>query len=466
MKNNNLKEALLGREQHEERVNMKFFINAIIFALVEVEKGESIRNALRNSVKRFHQSKEEEATIYYFVFNIVRKQNVIDLYIKESSSSYSLKQLEKNTMALLRLATFIIKFEPEKYGYILDKLSNLFRPFKDVSGQIVLFDRIRKDIESVTEEQLYQNKDKETLLSLKYYTPTWMVRKILSQWGEKFTIDFLEASQHVLPTYIRVNTFKANLDEIKAEFEKRGIQYFIDKDIPHLLKIVKTDRPIPRLDVFNTGKIVIQQKSSALVSLVLNPKPREKILDMCASPGQKTSHLAALRGNGDNIIAVENNRRRITILKQRMKLLGVKGVKIIHTDARTLSKTFKIKFEKILLDPPCTGSGTFATRPDTKFRLKKRRLNYYTNLQKELLDEAAKLVKIEGTITYSTCSIFKEENIDVIKAFLEKNPNFSLEEVKPLLGIPVESLKNKAQMLFPHLHETEGFFIAKIKREN
>lgn len=179
----------------------------------------------------------------------------------------------------------------------------------------------------------------------------------------------------------------------------------------------------------------------------------------------KTSHLAALNNSGNNIFACELNERRVSILKKRMDLLGVNGIEIINTDSRMISSLFNNKFNKILLDPPCTGSGTYSTRPETKFRLEKRDLKFYTAIQKKLLDESARVLKDGGEITYSTCSIFKDENVYVIEEFLSKNTNFSIEKMEPMIGIRIESLENKAQMLTPSLHNTEGFFIVKLRKD-
>ncbi|UJG39730.1 MAG: RsmB/NOP family class I SAM-dependent RNA methyltransferase [Candidatus Heimdallarchaeum aukensis] len=442
---------------------MNIIIKPILSALVQVEKGDSIRNAMNRVRSEYTLNKDEEARIYYFVFNIIGKLNVIDLYIKESSSYFSLKKLSFEKKALLRLITFIVKYAQvysSMLGDIKKEFNTLFNNNKNFD-----FEGIVKNIESVSMQMLERNKDEISLLSLKYYTPTWIIRKLFSQWGENFSLDFLNSIQTVLPTYIRVNTLKSEMKEIEQVLTSFDIEYEVDKDIPNLIQIKKSPVALPRLDIFKNGKIVIQQKSSALVSLIVKPKPHDLILDVCAAPGQKTSHLAALNNSGNNIFACELNERRVSILKKRMDLLGVNGIEIINTDSRMISSLFNNKFNKILLDPPCTGSGTYSTRPETKFRLEKRDLKFYTAIQKKLLDESARVLKDGGEITYSTCSIFKDENVYVIEEFLSKNTNFSIEKMEPMIGIRIESLENKAQMLTPSLHNTEGFFIVKLRKD-
>ena len=443
--------------------DMSMIIKPILSALVQVEKGDSIRNAMNRIRSEYTLTKEEEARIYYFIFNIIGKLNVIDLYIKESSSYFSLKKLSFEKKALLRLITFIVKYAQvysSMLGDIKKEFNTLFNNNKNFD-----FEGIVKNIDSVSMQMLERNKDEISLLSLKYYTPTWIIRKLFSQWGEDFSLDFLNSIQTVLPTYIRVNTLKSELKEIEQVLTSFDIEYEIDKDIPNLIQIKKSPVALPRLDIFKNGKIVIQQKSSALVSLIVKPKPHDLILDVCAAPGQKTSHLAALNNSGNNIFVCELNERRVSILKNRMGLLGVNGIEIINTDSRMVSSLFNNKFNKILLDPPCTGSGTYSTRPETKFRLEKRDLKFYTAIQRKLLDESARILRDGGEITYSTCSIFKDENVYVIEEFLSKNTNFSIVKMEPMIGLRIESLENKAQMLTPSLHNTEGFFIVKLRKD-
>ena len=264
--------------------------------------------------------------------------------------------------------------------------------------------------------------------------------------------------------YVRVNDLKSNMEEITLGFEEQEIAFTRDNEIPNLLRIEKTPIPIPRTGEFQNGKVVIQQKASALVSLVLNPKSNELILDMCASPGSKTSHIAALLDNKSRITAVDINDERIKILRNRMKMLGVQPIEIIQGDAKQFSKITTDTFDKILLDPPCSSSGTYSSRPENKWKMKQRDLRWYVDLQTDLLKEAAHLVKPDGAIVYSTCSLFHDENHTIISSFLQENEDFYLETPLPIIGTLRTTPYGEVQELYPHLHETEGFFIAKIRK--
>jgi 16S rRNA (cytosine967-C5)-methyltransferase len=441
---------------------MESLIPTIINVLTEIDAGNSSRITLRSIVSNNKLTRDDESTLYYLTFEILRIMNVVDLYIKMSSSSFSLKKIHPKMRSLLRLATFLLKVEEKPIEYVREILEPYYTQIESLQLSTIL-----SSIHEITETQLYENKhDLASRLSIKFYTPTWIIRKFLSRWNEKFTKDLLASFMQNLPMYVRINTLKADFNQIIREFEDKNIDYELNKDIQNLIKIVYSEIPIPRLPEFNEGKFVIQQKASALVSHVLDPKPGEKILDMCASPGGKTSHIAAMLGSGKDIEAIDINEDRIKILVRRLELLGVESTKIIKSDSRTLYKKTKTKFDKILLDPPCSSSGTYSSRPEMKWRLKQRDLRWYTNLQSDLLDSASRLIESEGCIVYSTCSLFQEENHNIILSFLRENTDFSLVCANPMLGLSSELLENKAQELYPHLHETEGFFIAKIKKED
>ena len=441
---------------------MESLISTLIFVLTEIDAGKSTRITLRTTVADKNLTRDDESTLYYLTFEILRILNVVDLYIKMSSSSFSLKKINPKMRSLLRIATFLLKVEKKPITYVIEILKPYYQQVESLQLTAIL-----ESIQAITENQLYENKfDLASRYSIKYYTPTWIIRKFLSRWDERFTKDLLLSFLQNLPMYVRVNTLKADFSNIINIFERKNINYEIINEIQNLIKIVYSETPIPRLPEFEEGKFVIQQKASALVSHVLDPKSGEKILDMCASPGGKTSHIAAILGSGENIEAVDINKDRLKILTKRLELLGIEYAKIYETDSRTLYKKTQTKFDKILLDPPCSSSGTYSSRPEMKWRLKQRDLRWYTNLQSDLLNSASKLVKSGGFIIYSTCSLFQEENHNIISSFLNENTNFSLTEAIPMLGLPSDLLENKAQEFYPHLHETEGFFITKIKKED
>ena len=439
---------------------MDSLVPLILTSLKQVDEGRSIRSVLRYQVKDNDLTDSEESNLYYIIFEIYRRLNLIDQYIKTSSSSFSLKKISFKMRALLRLATQLLKIDNTPLNDVVELLEPHYKRIEGLKLKAILH-----SIDDLTKEILYENKhDFASQAALDYFTPTWIIRKFIEQWGEDFTKKVLSTFLETIPLYIRINELKSNLKEIVENFENQGISFEVDKDLPNLIRIENSPIPIPRTREFKNGKIVIQQKASVLASLVLDPEPDSSILDMCASPGSKTSHIAALLGDKPVITAVDINKERIEILKERMKLLGVQQLQIIQGDSRDFSNVTDKRYDRILVDPPCSSSGTYSSRPENKWKLKKRDLRWYVDLQTDLLEEASRLIKQDGIIVYSTCSLFHDENHEIITSFLEKNSNFILDQPIPIIGISKETPYGEVQELYPHLHETEGFFIAKIRK--
>ncbi len=428
-------------------------------ALEEIENGKSIRYGLRNAIGSYSCPKKTETEIYQTVFDIYRRLNTIDLYIKKGTQDISFKKLETHKKARIRLLTYWLKFKQYSIQKITKKIQNDFYSEKDFLLKAI------GNIFEISEKILYDHcRDTETKISVDLAIPTWIVRKFISQWGATFTKNLLQSFNQRLPIYVRINTLLSSQKEILDGFLLNNTEYLVDEQINNLIKITNSPKPLPLYREFEEGKIILQQKSSVLATEILNPHSNEKIIDMCASPGGKTSHIASMMEKRGELIAVDIDQERMMLLKDRLKHLGVDYVKCIKADSRCLYDLYGEYFDKVALDPPCTGSGTFASRPELKWRIKKRDLMWYSNLQKELLEEAGRIVKSGGYIVYSTCSLFKDENQAVITAFLDKNKGFEVIDAVPIIGKPVDINGRKCQYLFPHSDKTEGFFIAKLKR--
>jgi 16S rRNA (cytosine967-C5)-methyltransferase len=222
-----------------------------------------------------------------------------------------------------------------------------------------------------------------------------------------------------------------------------------------------TDR-ITRTKDYRNGHFIIQDKASILVGELAKPKPGEIVLDICAAPGLKTSHLAQYMGNTGRILSVDYNRSRLQSFIVLMKRLGVKNAEPIHADATKLDALPRIEADLVLVDPPCTATGLFHKFPSNKWRLSPRSIDNMARLQKRILWNSAQRLKEGGTLIYSTCSITLEENEGVIKSLLDKMPEYKLVESTPRIGTSGLKGMKAAQRLYPHIQECNGFFIAEL----
>lgn len=287
--------------------------------------------------------------------------------------------------------------------------------------------------------------------------PQFLKEKIEKEYGleilKKIETGFIEEK----PVTLRVNTIKTNAEKVKIELEKNNIEYEIVEwnKSAFIIKNVKEEE-IRKLDIYNNGEIYLQSLSSMIPAIIIDPKERENILDMTAAPGGKTSQMAAIANNKVFLTACEKNKIRLDRLQYNMQKQGVKNINIMQEDSRKLSNYFS--FDKILLDAPCSGSGT-----ENVFNsnFTEELIKRSCKTQEELLTKALSILKHGGEMVYSTCSILKEENEEILNKVLKK---FKAQIVP--IQIPKEipvlptSIDGVATICPTKLYE--GFFVAKI----
>lgn len=274
----------------------------------------------------------------------------------------------------------------------------------------------------------------------------------------------LEGISKKRKTTIRVNTLKSSINEVVEAFKNEEILFKKVEWNDFSLIIENADESrIRKLQIYNDGKIYMQSLSSMIPPIVLEPQANESILDMCAAPGGKTTEMACLSNNQAMITACEKNKIRCDKLKYNLEKQGANRVTIMQEDARKLSDFFK--FDKILLDAPCSGSGTInITDSNLEKYFSKELCIRAIKTQKELLEKAAKIVKIGGEIVYSTCSVLKDENEKIVQNILNKN-NFEIVPIDMnITEIPVLPTTIEGTLCVCPTKTYEGFYVAKIKK--
>ena len=280
---------------------------------------------------------------------------------------------------------------------------------------------------------------------------------LLKNYDENIVNKILNGIRSNKKVTLRVNNLKASFEEIIDVFNNENIQFKqVDwyKDAVVIENV--QEQGLQNLEIYKQGKIYLQSLSSMLPPIILNPKENENILDMCAAPGGKTTQMACLSNNKAYITAVERNKIRAEKLKYNLQKQGAGTVNVMLDDARNLSDFFK--FDKILLDAPCSGSGT-----DNVFKsnFTKDLIEKSAKTQEVLLKKALKLLKPGGELIYSTCSILKEENEDILEKCL-KNKDYKLEKIELSDKIEVLPSKFKEVKTIAPNEYFEGFFVSKI----
>lgn len=296
--------------------------------------------------------------------------------------------------------------------------------------------------------------------------PNFLYDKLLKQYGPELTERVLKGYSCKRHVTLRVNTLKSNTDEIKAIFNSLNIKY---KEVPWskealiLEQINETE--VRKLSIYEEGKIYLQSLSSMLPAIILEPREDENILDMTAAPGGKTTQMASISGNKALITACEKNRIRAERLKYNIEKQGANRVNVLIEDARNLDNYFS--FDKILLDAPCSGSGTLDIENEKLERIFTEELiNRSVKTQYELLKKAISILKAGYEMVYSTCSILEEENEKNIEKILT-NQNVEVVPINEEFfeGATLLPSKIKGTIVVEPNELYEGFFIAKLRKK-
>ncbi len=289
--------------------------------------------------------------------------------------------------------------------------------------------------------------------------PQFFQEMLLKQYGEEETKKILKGYEKQKPVTLRINTIKATNEKIKNELKDAGIEFReIEWNKDALIIKEVREEEIKKLEIYEKGEIYLQSLSSMLPPLFLEPKEGENILDMAAAPGGKTTQIAAITNNKAFITACEKNKVRAERLKYNLQKQGVGCVNVMLEDARKLSDFFS--FDKILLDAPCSGSGTINI---FNKNFNKELVERSAKIQEELLSKALRILKPGNEMIYSTCSILEKENENILKRVLSKTKT-EIVPINSINGIPLLPTTIDGTICVCPTELYEGFFVAKIRK--
>ncbi|WP_338250261.1 RsmB/NOP family class I SAM-dependent RNA methyltransferase [Pyrodictium abyssi] len=393
-------------------------------------------------------------------YDTMKRMGLLDRVARELTGVESPLILDPWLRAALRVAADIVLFHrPDrttlntlKWG-IADYLSAVTHPYVGMYYWRV-FDRLL--------EYRPRPRSVEEALEWLYLLPAWFIRRMRELLGPEEAEELFRAFNQKPLISVRVNTLKATVEEVVEALRREGKDPVVSKRVP---VVVKFQGPFDfdSSPLYRGGKMVIQEEASAAASLILDPKPGMTVVDLAAAPGGKTSHMAELMKNHGRIYAFDIDEKRIERMRTILRRMGITIVKIFKMDARKAPRVLGEEIaDRVMLDAPCTSTGTIAKNPELRWRIREEGLEEIVQLQREMLEAAARLVKPGGRLLYTTCSLLPEENEGNIKWFLERHPEFRL---VPLRGPYDESpLLPGTMRAWPHRHGTIGFFYALLEK--
>jgi len=427
----------------------------------------SERLALAKTIKQLSISDSNAIRLAHrLVIETVRRRNFIDKFINNALKPNTIGEFNLGVQAFLRLYVYQTRITKNWSKIDIKEAKNIAKLARSILGWKTLqkVERVLGLLLTQKPASILKDVSDEERIGLRTFHSTWFVRYCLKIFGRKETLAMLEANVQTQPTYIRLNTLKAEENEIVKRLFEDGIKIERVKQLKHTYTIVDTTQPLTKTKSFREGSFYIQDKASCFASEAANPKPEMTLLDVCAAPGAKTTYLAQLMQNRGVIYSIDYSRRRMAVWKNDVARMDVKiAVPIIADACNPLP--LEVKADIVILDPPCTSTGAFRKLPSAKCRLTRRSVDKMAEIQWKMINNCAGKVKCRGALVYSTCSITVEENEVLIERFLKWHPEFSLVEITPKIGLSGLRGLEECQRLYPQTHGCNGFFIAKLLKE-
>ena len=405
--------------------------------LLKVSSGIYSDQALEKVLVNYKFNPLDIAFITELSFGCIRYRKYLDLWL-DNTSKFPHDRQPPKLRWLLHIGLYqLLKMDKIPISAAISTTVEIAKntDIKGLSGVVnAILRKTSKKIEIKNFPNLSDNKAKR--ISYLESLPLWLIYEMID-WVGQDSAAKIAAAFNKRPTIdMRVNSLKTNSDKILEELKNQNIEAFKIRDLKYGIELKSKSRNIKNLSGYHEGKWVIQDRSSQWVAPLLDPRKGQKILDACAAPGCKTTHLAQLIEDNGEIWAVDKSQIRLNILKSNIRRLNVKCVKILKADSTNLinlKPDFLNYFDRILIDAPCSGIGTFSRNPDARWSLNKSKIEQLINLQKNLLNNIFPLLKETGLIVYSTCTICPSENNLLIENFLRNNININLVSERQIL---------------------------------
>lgn len=425
---------------------------------------------LRDWLGKYPQIKSSDrALVFQLVYGVIRWQGKLDWVIGHYSQK-PLEKLSQKVLVILRLGIFQILFLSRiPVSAAVNESVKLAKAGRAPWVGPFINGILRSLVRDKDHLAFPSKVDPLSYLSIMGSHPVWLVEQWLEGWGFEKTEALCQVNNQIPPLTLRVNTLKIDrpgLLERLQEQAGRSIPTFFS---PLGIRVEEPGVPLVQNALFQQGLFQIQDEASQLVAYILDPRPGERVLDLCAGAGGKATQIAQLMNNQGRIVAVDRQAGKLEDLQKNAARLGITIVQGMTGDAslETLFPKNCRPFDRILIDAPCSGWGVMGRNPDLKWRLGPGDGPRLARMQNKFLQNAAKWLKSKGVLVYCTCTLNREENQEVVDRFLEAHPDFIREEVSAQLPKSARRLvdENGFYQTWPPAHGLDGFFSARLKKK-
>jgi len=429
--------------------------------LNRVERSDAYLDRLLDAEMRTAEMNElDKSLLNEIVTGAIRWQMKLD-WVLTGFFHGNFTKAETNIRNALRVALYQILF--------LDKVPHAAAVnesvefIKRLRGQKVadLVNAILRNILRNLENIRYPDfkEDKIQHLAVVESHPVWIVRRWVDRFGYDEARRFLAANNQRPDLTLRVNRLKIDFEYFLSQLDQHQIQFSRSQYLDFFVR-VKHMAGIGGSEMYRQGFFLVQDESAGLAVRLLDPKPGDRVLDMCAAPGGKTTFIGELMKNIGELVAIDRYETRLNLVKNACQRLGIANAHFIAADAATVQTT---PAERVLVDAPCSGLGVLSKKPDAKWKRELEDLAKLVEIQRGILENSARLVKPNGILVYSTCTTEPEENLLLVKSFLSSHPDFVVENANQFVDQRLVTSDGCVETL-PHRDGMDGSFAIRLKK--
>ncbi|MDP4144688.1 MAG: 16S rRNA (cytosine(967)-C(5))-methyltransferase RsmB [Bacillota bacterium] len=427
-----------------------------------LEKGAYSNIALSNELNKSNLEDKDRGLVTEIVYGTIKYKYTIDKIINYFVAQ-GIKKIDGYILNLLRISIYQIRYLERipEFAAVNEavKIAKKYRSEKSskfVNG--VLRNYLRNK-----EADFIKSSDEIAKLCFQHSYDPWMVKLFIKQYGRERALEILKGLNETPDVTVRVNNLKGNYEDVLQKLSDLGYEVREGYICPEAIKIEK-GKNIEKNPLFSEGYFTVQDESAMLVAPAMEIEEEMNIIDLCSAPGGKATHMGELLNNTGELIACDIHENKISLIKENVERLGLRNIKYKTLDASKFDENFENRFDRVLIDVPCSGIGIIRKKPEIKWSKDNNQLDRIVKIQRDIMDNASRYVKNGGILLYSTCTINKGENETNIDWFLKNHKDYNLEKI--FYG-PADNLIYNTQgsvTIIPNKY-MDGFFIAKLRRQ-
>lgn len=424
-----------------------------------LEEGAYSNLVLSKELNENELDVKDKALITEIVYGTIRRKNTLDTII--SNFVKDIKIMNKDTLNILRVAIYQM--------YYLDKIPEYAAVNEAVEEAKEISEKEASLVNGILRSYLKNEEDikivenKINKLSFQLSFAPWMIRLLMVQYGEREAIKIMNGLNNIPRVTVRINETNTDYDEVYDVLEELGYDVEDGYVCPEAI-VINGGSSVEANPLFNEGKITVQDESAMLVSTILEVEEGHNVMDLCAAPGGKSTHIGELLNNTGEVLAFDLHEKKISLIEENVNRLGLTNVKAKEMDATKLNAEYINYADRVLIDVPCSGLGIIRKKPEIKWNKTRKELKEIVHVQREIMKNAWEYLKIDGIMVYSTCTLNKEENEENIEWFLKNHSDAIVERIFVGKNDNFVYSRSGSLTILPNPY-MDGFFITKFRKK-